>query len=78
MSFPELLVQLSIPRRCRLTFRDTEWQEHRIVAEGDYAGLIQHEVDHLDGILFFERMTESDRLQCRPHLKALEEQFRPR
>jgi peptide deformylase len=42
------------------------------------ARIIQHEFDHLDGILFFERMSETDRLRIRPDLAALEEQYVPR
>ena len=65
MSFPELLVQLSIPRRCRLTYRDTDWNEHQFVAEDDYAGLIQHEVDHLDGILSVQRVLDDRSIALR-------------
>jgi peptide deformylase len=42
------------------------------------ARILQHENDHLDGVLFFERMTEADRVRVRPDLRALEEQYRPR
>lgn len=55
MSFPELLVRLENPRRCRLTYRDTDWREHQIALEDDYAELLQHEVDHLDGVLAVQR-----------------------
>jgi len=55
MSFPDLLVKLSNPRRCRLTYRDEDWQEHVVELEDDFAELLQHEVDHLDGILAVQR-----------------------
>jgi peptide deformylase len=55
MSFPELLVRLSNPRRCRLTYRDIEWGEHRVALSDDFAELLQHEVDHLDGVLAVQR-----------------------
>ncbi len=65
MSFPELLVRLSNPRRCRLTYHDTEWQEHRVELEGDYAELLQHEVDHLDGILSVQRALDGQSIALR-------------
>ena len=55
MSFPDLLVQLSNPRECRLSYRDEQWQEHEVELSEDYAELLQHEVDHLDGVLAVQR-----------------------
>lgn len=55
MSFPELLVHLENPRACRLTYRDLDWSEHEVELTLDYAELIQHEVDHLDGVLSVQR-----------------------
>lgn len=65
MSFPELLVKLENPRRCRLTFRDTKWQKHRFDLEDDFAELLQHEVDHLDGILAVQRAIDSRSIALR-------------
>lgn len=59
MSFPELLVRLENPRRCRLTYRDTDWNEHEVHLEDDFAELLQHEVDHLDGVLAVQRAIDS-------------------
>ncbi len=65
MSFPELLVQLTNPRYCRLTYRDTEWQQHHVHLEDDYAELLQHEVDHLDGILAVQRALDDRSIALR-------------
>ena len=40
------------------------------------ARIWQHEVDHLDGILILDRMTEMDRLASRRALKDLESRYR--
>jgi peptide deformylase len=58
MSFPELLVHLRVPRACRLTYRDLRWVERRARLTLDYAALVQHEVDHLDGVLSVMRVSE--------------------
>lgn len=55
MSFPELLVRLQSARACRLTYRDLAWRERAVELEGDHAELLQHEVDHLDGVLAVQR-----------------------
>ncbi len=55
MCFPDLLVRVRRYRSCRLRFRNLEWKEDEIVAEGDLSELLQHECDHLNGILAVSR-----------------------
>ncbi len=51
MSFPGLLVRVRRWRRCILRCRDENWQEREMRLDDDLSELIQHEYDHLDGIL---------------------------
>lgn len=51
MSFPNLLVKVERFRHCRLTYHDENWEEQTVQWDDDMAELIQHEYDHLDGIL---------------------------
>lgn len=51
MSFPGLLVRVKRHKRCVIHYRDEKWNECRMELEGDMSELIQHEYDHLDGIL---------------------------
>ena len=55
MSFPDLLVKVHRHQRCRITYRDENWEERHMALEGDLSELLQHEVDHLDGILAVQR-----------------------
>lgn len=55
MSFPDLLVRVQRHRACRITFRDLDWREHQWTLEDHRAELLQHECDHLDGILAVAR-----------------------
>jgi peptide deformylase len=55
MCFPDLLVRVLRHRRIRLTFRDLDWKGRSLDLEGDLAELLQHEYDHLDGILAVSR-----------------------
>jgi len=51
MSFPNLLVKVLRHKRLVIRFRDMEWREQSLAYEGDLSELMQHEYDHLDGIL---------------------------
>ena len=51
MSFPNLLVRVRRYRPCILHYRDENWLEQTMRIDDDMAELIQHEYDHLDGIL---------------------------
>lgn len=81
MSFPELLVCLENPVSCRLTYRDPEWREHRVHLSHDFAELLQHEVDHLDGVLSVQRARDSHSIALRRALPEkstlLRGEFRP-
>jgi peptide deformylase len=47
-----------VPRSVAITVkaRDPKGKEIRVKAEGWYARILQHEIDHLDGILFTDRI----------------------
>ncbi len=51
MSFPNLLVRVRRRRHCILRYRDENWNLQEMRMDDDMAELIQHEYDHLDGIL---------------------------
>lgn len=51
MSFPKLLVRVRRYRRCILRYRDENWQPQELLMEDGMSELIQHEYDHLNGIL---------------------------
>lgn len=59
MSFPHLLVRVRRYRRCNVTYLDENWQTHTWELEGDLSELIQHEYDHLDGILATMRAVDN-------------------
>lgn len=58
MSFPELLVRLENPARCRMTYRDERFDTHTVELSEDYAEQHAHEVDHLDGVLATDRAVD--------------------
>ena len=55
MSFPNLLVKVKRHQKLTLSFFDFNWEKQTWHLEDDMAELIQHEYDHLDGILATQR-----------------------
>jgi len=55
MCFPDLLVKVRRHKSCKITYRDMEWKGHSTMLEDDLSELLQHECDHLDGILAVAR-----------------------
>ena len=65
MSFPELIVRIKVPKTCRMTYRDVHWKEHVVTLEGFYSELLQHEVDHLHGVLAVQRALDDRSIALR-------------
>lgn len=59
MSFPNLLVKVRRYRHCILRYRDENWNSREMRMDDDMAELIQHEYDHLDGILATMRAVDN-------------------
>jgi len=54
-SVPNLVVQVQRAYHIRVTYKDLAGKPHAIEAEGALAELLQHEIDHLDGVLIIDR-----------------------
>lgn len=54
-SFPELMVRVSRAVQIRVNYQDDNGLDQTLEAEGDLSELLQHEIDHLDGILAVQR-----------------------
>ncbi len=65
MSFPNLLVRLRRHRRCKMRFRDLNWEERVWELEDGLSELMQHEIDHLDGILATQRAMDDRSFRIR-------------
>ncbi len=51
MSFPNLLVKVKRHQSLTLEYRDENWETQSWAVDGPISELIQHEYDHLDGVL---------------------------
>ncbi len=66
MSFPHLLVNVRRHANIELTYRNEHWEKKKISADGGLSELIQHEYDHLDGILCIDRAIDKKSFKWRP------------
>jgi peptide deformylase len=64
-SFPNLFVKVERSKSLKITFRDLDWKEYTWFLEEDLAELIQHEYDHLDGILATQRAIDDKSFKIR-------------
>lgn len=65
MCFPNLLVKVERFKRCRVDYLDQNWGKQSLELEGDLSELIQHEYDHLDGILAVMRAMDNRSLKLK-------------
>jgi peptide deformylase len=61
LSLPAVHVEVERPVYVRVRARDEYGEEIRIEASGLEARVIQHELDHLDGVLILDRTTKDQR-----------------
>jgi len=64
-SFPGLLVHLERSERVRVRYENPQGQVRRLNVEGALSELLQHEIDHLDGILAVDRALDRNSLCTR-------------
>ena len=71
LSVPEHYADVVRPAACRVKYLDQDNKQQEIAAEGLLATCIQHEIDHLDGVLFIDHLTSLKRnIILRKLLKA--------
>lgn len=75
MCFPDLLVKVKRHRQCRITYLNINWQEETIMFENSLSELLQHECDHLDGIVAISRAIDQTSLALRSQKHFLTEKL---
>ena len=51
MSFPDLYVKVRRHNKIKIDYKDPDWKDNTLEFSGDLALLLQHEYNHLDGVL---------------------------
>lgn len=71
LSFPKIRANISRQDAITVKFQDERGVRHLLTCDGLLARCIQHEVDHLHGILFIDRMDKKTRGTVDEAVKAL-------
>jgi peptide deformylase len=72
LSLPDVWGKIKRWSGVRVRARNEAGETFEEKLEGLSAQAAQHEMDHLDGMLFYEKMSPADRLQNRPFVRELE------
>ena len=75
LSLPNLYGDVRRPERVILNAFNLSGEEVTMELDGLFARAVQHEIDHLDGILFIDRLSSTGLLDIKPSLIAFEDQF---
>ena len=72
LSFPEIFGDISRPDKVRVKALDRQGNPIEFVCSGLLARCVQHETDHLHGILFIDRMDRETKSDLREELELLQ------
>jgi peptide deformylase len=75
LSLPEIYAPVKRPEKIVLSAYDLSGREVTWELDGLYGRVVQHECDHLDGVLFIDRLTPSNLLTIKQALADLEVEF---
>lgn len=75
LSIPTITEEVVRPEKVKVVFQDLHGKEHLVEADGVFARVIQHEIDHLDGILFIDRLSPLKRRLLRSKIQRVQEEY---
>jgi len=71
LSVPEIYADVDRPETCRVRYQDLDGKTHEEQLDGLMATCIQHEMDHLEGILFIDHLSRLKRQMALKKLNKL-------
>jgi peptide deformylase len=72
LSFPEMYADITRPEFVEVNATGAKGEKVSFKAGGLLARAVQHEVDHLNGILFIDRMSIADKRDLKPELDEIQ------
>jgi len=76
LSLPGMYGQVKRPKKVHLSAYDLQGNEINREVDGFLSRVLQHENDHLNGVLFFDRMTEESVREMQAYLDEFEADYR--
>jgi len=74
LSFPDIFVPVKRPERIVVKYMDLEGRENSLDTGGFLARAIQHEMDHLNGVLLYDHMSAVKRVALAGKLRRLKKE----
>jgi peptide deformylase len=71
LSVPEIRDMVTRPEWIRVEYQDMDGKPQSLEADGLLARVIQHEIDHINGVVFVDRLTPARRVRWESALKKL-------
>lgn len=71
LSLPQVVVEVTRPAQIRVSAQDRFGEPLKLEVDGLEARVIQHELDHLDGVLIIDRTTRAQRREAMRDLREL-------
>lgn len=72
LSIPSIRALVERPKKIIVEYTSLDGKVRKRLFSGWEARVIMHETDHLEGVLFIDRLEQEDRLKLRPFLQDLE------
>jgi peptide deformylase len=72
LSFPEIYAEIKRPGFAEVKATNEKGEVFEFRCGGLLARAVQHELDHLNGVLFIDRMTRADKEELKPQLEELQ------
>ena len=71
LSIPDVREKVKRPEKITVIYNDVNMDEIELEADGMLARVIQHEMDHLNGVLFLDHLSSTKRTLLRSRLKKI-------
>lgn len=75
LSLPQLYADVKRPERVTINGYNEQGQEVTLDADDFFSRIVQHETDHLDGVLFVDRLSTTGKMTVRPALDEFRRRF---
>jgi peptide deformylase len=78
LSFPGIQAEVERSVEITVAYQDLQGEEQQLKCDGWLARIVQHEIDHLEGVFFVDRLTATEKLRVKQQLLQLEHDYQPR
>lgn len=77
LSFPGIYAEVERHTEIRVRYQDLQGEKKETSFDGFMARIVLHEMDHLQGVLFVDRLSAAERIRVRGKLLDMEKSWQP-